>query len=157
MNDLTAARKPIKLGGREFLMTRFSDRDISEIDQWLRARIIRDARESLDANSTHSERAEILEIAMRMAAVTSMYSPIGARMIATVDGMAKMLLQSIHRDHPNETVESLRQLLFDQENLDVVNQEWKDLNTGDAVANSDKKGGAETIKEKKKRRKSLQK
>jgi len=124
----TAARYPVKIGNVELLMSPMSDKDISEIDNWLRATYLANARASLNGETNQALRNETIAVASKEAMTISLFSEHGKRMLGTVDGMARLLWQSVHRNHPTVTYEELRAQLFDPSNLNAVNEAFNKAN-----------------------------
>lgn len=111
-------------------MTPMSDKDMVEVDEWLRANYIRTARSSLPSDATQLERDETLTIAMREAQSISFMSGQGAQMIGTVSGLARLIWQTVKHRHPDVSYESLRSKLFNPANVREGNRVWKQLNLG---------------------------
>jgi len=126
--SLTGASAPLEIGDHEYQASPLTDKDISELDAWIQADYVKVARASLDENSTKAEREETLAIAMRQAAGLSWMSGTGAKMIATVKGMARLTWQMIHRNHPKVTVAQLQSELFNPENLANAKRIFDKLN-----------------------------
>lgn len=113
----TGAASPLTLGDREFRMSQLNDRDISELDEWVQDRIVAVAERSIMRQKlTPSEVERRLAIAYSAAAGATWMSGDGARMIATVDGIARLLWQSIHHNHPDVSYEDLRRLVYEERN-----------------------------------------
>lgn len=134
---LTAASHPFplfernekgKIVERTFNATPLDDVKISELDNWVQARYIATARASLSDSATTKEREETLNIAMRTAVELSAFSGLGARMLSTADGMARLVLAMISEKHPNVTFEQLRKLMFSPDNIREANRIFKRLN-----------------------------
>lgn len=109
-------------------MSPMTDQDISEMDAWIQARMIRNARASLDPNLSEKEREETMRVAMSTALTLTWMSGIGAKMIGTVDGLARLVWQAIHRNHPDKTVEDIRRLLLTKENIEEANRAFTAAN-----------------------------
>lgn len=118
-----------KTDAEEFIVEPLSDVDISELDEWVRARIVKTARDSLDSTLSPAERIETLEVAMRLAQGESMLSAQGARILGTVDGMARLMWQTIRHRHPNLELETLRGYMFDPRNVEAATVLFRELNS----------------------------
>jgi hypothetical protein len=110
-------------------MAPVTDKDISELDEWVQARYIRIARDSLPSDASPEEREETIRIAMLQAQSLTWLSGHGAKMIATVAGMTRLVWQSIRREHPDVTEEDLREHMFSPENIEAANIAFKKLNS----------------------------
>ena len=111
-----------------------SDKDIDELDAWLRATYLKTVRQSLreDIDLTLEEREMELQIAHHQAASMSWMSRAGARQMATPLGMAKLCYQHlVDNDKAKVTLAELRQMLTDPDNVDMVNREIEDINDSD--------------------------
>lgn len=121
------------LGGVEYRMSPLTDRDISELDEWIQTEHIRLARASLGPECTQAERDETLGIAMRQARTLSWMSPEGAAIMGTVDGVARVIFQGLRENHP-ELVEKkvpharVRQLLLDPRTVEYAMTVWNKIN-----------------------------
>lgn len=115
-------------------MSRLTDRDISELDEWLKAKFIEMARSSLTPGLSSAEREETLGVAMRIAMSMTWMSGQGARIIGTIDGISRLLYQSIKARHPDMTYERTRSFIADprhmEANIAKVNDAFEELNIG---------------------------
>ena len=114
----------------EFLMTALSDRDMTELDEWVRSRYIDMARKSLPSDATQEQREETMRLAMDRAIGLTFMSGIGARMMATIEGVARLTWQSLRARQPNLTYEQVKAYMFSKENVKCANERWKELNLG---------------------------
>ena len=138
MADVTAAAWPVYLGGQEYFLSPLSDEDNEELNNWLRASFIQMARESLPDGATREEREETLGIALREARALSWFSHDGSRVVKTIDGVARVLWQSLKKRHPDLTHARVRKLITDPATIDYVMSVWREANVGNAV-----KGGTQ--------------
>lgn len=125
---LTAADVPLILDGKELHFSPFTDKDIAELDLWVRAEFIKTARASLEPAMSQLEREETLTVAMRAASGLSWMSGQGAQMMGTVTGMARLAYQGVKRNHPEITCEWLQKQLFDIKNVDAVRAAFEAAN-----------------------------
>ena len=129
-SHINRARRPIHLkqeDGSELLihLRPLTDRDISELDEWVRAQYLKTVRESL-RDADDDERAKEMTAASLTALGLSWMSGPGASMIATVDGMAKLVHQSVEEDI---SYESLRKLMFSAENVNESRRVFREANS----------------------------
>jgi len=140
------------LGDREFVLSRLTDRDLSELDEWLRARIIKMAQASLPDDASDKLFERTMGVAMSKAMRTTWMSGDGARMMATPDGMARIIWQSAHHEDPDVEYEELRRLMFVPENVKTTNEAMKSIRP--RVPTSAKKGSGPNRKNSPKKRRS---
>lgn len=104
---------PLTLGGREFAMSPLTDDDISELDNWTKTRLFELARLSLRIMpATEAEQRLILEVALKAGMGLTFLSGEGARLMGTLDGLARLVWQCVKTSHPDVTPEMLRKLLM---------------------------------------------
>lgn len=146
---LTAASMPLKIGSKTFQASPLSDKDLTELDNWVRADFIRTARKSLTPDMSTAEREETLSVAMRIAQTLCAFRGSGARQLASVDGMIRLVWQSVKHNHPNVTEDELRALLLTPEAaaeaIAETNSVFAMLNMPEQkqpAKNAGKKGGA---------------
>lgn len=119
-DELNVAGAPSVLileNGKELRMSPLTDRDIAELDQWVQARLIQNARKSLPPDATQADRDETLRLAMQESLTVSWLTGVGAKMMLTVDGIARLAWQGVHKNHPDITLDQLQTLMFKEENV----------------------------------------
>lgn len=119
--DLTGAHVSLELGDTELSIRRLTDKDITELDEWVKSRIIQLARASLSDSMTSDEREEFLGIAMRQAMRTTFLSGDGAKMMASLDGLARIVYQGLV-DKASMSFEDIRSALLVPENVRRVGE-----------------------------------
>lgn len=107
MPQVTAAPHPVTLGGKQYMMSPMSDKDMDEINNWLRSTVIDMARRSIPEDATKSEREEMLGVALDRARRLSWMSGEGARLIAEPEGIMRVLHACLRKNHPNLTFQEL--------------------------------------------------
>ena len=120
--------KNIVLGGVTYRMRPLGDADISALDQWLKSRVIRIACESLPENASEADRRLTMESAISFASSVTWMSGHGAKMLATIDGMAQIVWQGVRYHHPEVTPEEIRSKLLDPQTLDDARQAFEAAN-----------------------------
>lgn len=135
---LTAASAPLVLAGVEYRMSPLSDRDIAELDEWVQIRYVNLVLASLPAEAEQEERDALRVRAAREALGMTWMSGEGARLMATVDGVTRLLWQSLRREHPDIKEEDLRRLLYSPENIAATRHTFTRLNA--APRGAEKKG-----------------
>jgi len=127
---LTAASAPLRLGDTEYQMSRLTDLDISELDEWVQARFVENARASLKGETDEVVRKETLSIAMETSLGVTWLSGVGASMMATPLGMTRLVWQCIKKKHPDTTMTELSKDMFDPENIERARATFAKLNLG---------------------------
>lgn len=93
-------------------MRPLEDRDVVELDEWVRQRIMDVAVRSIGGLPERTA-ALVVDVALKRAAGATWLSGDGARMIATLDGVAMMLWCSMdERDREGKTPADLRRLFL---------------------------------------------
>jgi hypothetical protein len=123
---MTGASRPLEfIDGTVYQMRPLRDCDIAEADHWLQARFLKIGR----AGFTSKEDEERLYPGLVARAMNlSMVSGEGAEMMASLDGFAYLIVLSCRQDHPDITVESVREKLVDANNIREFNEKWRMLN-----------------------------
>lgn len=111
-NLLTGACTPLSLNGKEYRASPLSDKDISELDEWVQTLTIRRAQAALTDSMSTAERQELLQVAIREASAMTWVGGHGARMLATVDGMSRLVWQMLKKEHRDLTPDFVRQELI---------------------------------------------
>lgn len=118
-NDITAACNEVILGDKSYRISPLTDKDISELDNWLRIQTIRLARESvLDADAATQD--HVMKLALEFASTITWMSPQGSALMGTIDGVGRLIWQSIKKEHPEMTPEAVRELILDSRTLSAA-------------------------------------
>ncbi len=139
MPDLTQAATPLHLGGVEYRLSPCTDEDIEELDNWLRSSVIRMAHDSLTEGMSQAERREILDVAMDKARELSWVSGDGAKAMASLDGISRVVWQGLRHNHPELTHADVRKLIVDKRTIEYAMNVWRMLNLEPATGKA--KGG----------------
>lgn len=134
--------------GTSYLMSPLSDRDIDEIDLYLQSRIIEISRAAIPPDATREDREIFASAALREASNVSMLSGRGVGLLSTVGGMTRLVWQSIKRNHPDVTLNELREQLSKEYNVRAANATFTKANANRLL----KKEGKPGPKGKRKRR-----
>lgn len=131
---ITAAATPIRLEipgdddrTLELQMSPLTDRDTDELDNWVQYKIVELARQSV-ANASPAEREQTIQVALQQAQTMSWTNGSGTAALATASGKARLLWQSVRKQHPAVTEEQLRPYFRYQPNIDRLLECWKQLN-----------------------------
>jgi len=135
-NRLNRARIPFKIrtpeGNQEYQTRPLSDADMDEINAWIRSTYMERMEQSV-ANLTNEVMIKAAaEAALRVVATLDMMDGgQGSRMIACIDGLSRVLWQSMRDDHPELTHAELKRLLLvDPENASRGADHWQSVNMG---------------------------
>lgn len=129
MPDVTAASFPVTIGEREYMMSPLSDRDIEEVNNWLRATYIQMARASITPDMTAAQREETLAVAMREARQINWYDrDSGGRLMQDLGGVSRVFWQSLKKRHPDLTHDEVRAWCVDPVTVQSLVTVWKELN-----------------------------
>lgn len=148
MATATAAPVDIHLGGKTFRMSPLTNQDLGELQQYLVSRIMQEARASLPPDATDKQRQITEEAALRYTQGLSWMSGDGARKMADVTGMTRILWQGLKHNHPDITVEEVHTLLLDPATLEDARRDIDRLN----MPASPKKARRRTPKKRSKRK-----
>lgn len=99
----TAAPAEIHLVGKPYLMAPLTDADMAELDNWIRARAIAAARESLPPGTSEDERRVTIAAAVEAAMGLTWTRGAGSRHMGTLQGTAQVLWMGLRGNHPELT------------------------------------------------------
>ncbi len=123
--DLTGAFVTLELSADVVLkLHRLSDRDISELDMWIRGKVVAIARAAITDDSTAAEQAALLEAGMSKAMRTSWMTGDGRALIASPDGLARILYQA---DETGHDYGEIRAMLYDPNVLQRVAEAVREI------------------------------
>lgn len=129
---ITGAAIPLTFAdGTTYQASPFSDRDIDELDEYVRHVLIRNARQSCrDADVTPEEAQRIESTALEMSISITWMSGVGARLMSQPRGMARLVWQSVKHNHPDVTEDQIHKQLLDPENVRAANSTFAQANIG---------------------------
>jgi hypothetical protein len=124
---ITGASVPIKLGDKLFDVSPLSDKDIAELDAYVRHVHIQTA---IDAAKGQDDRIadKVINFAVMQASAITFMSPQGAAIIKSQDGVARILWHGLKHKHPDLTHEQVRALMYDPLTIREANRVFKELN-----------------------------
>lgn len=108
--EITAAPVGVSIGGKTYRISPLTDQDIGELDNYLRAKVVRIARESLPSNASEVDRQLTMRAAVNESLSISWLSHCSQE-LRTIGGMARWLWQLLHREHPDLTVEAVAEMV----------------------------------------------
>lgn len=120
----TAAPTPIKVGDQTFLMSPMTDEDHGIMDQWIRSRHVRIARETLPENAPDDQKDRTERIALAQASTMSFMSGAGLLLMEQPEPMSMLFWCCIRHNHPDVTPETIRGLFADPKNYNALLAEW---------------------------------
>lgn len=125
--SLDAHGAPISLGGKLYTVAPLTDKDISELDEYIRHVHVTTAVKATQGLSQEiQDRA--LEIAISQASELSFMSPRGASIIRSLDGVARILWQGLKHNHPDLSYEEVRATFTDRSLVKEANRVFTKLN-----------------------------
>jgi hypothetical protein len=135
MARMTAASIPITFkDGTTYQFSPLTDKSIDEIDEWIQAKVIETARNSLKPDTPQAEREETLRIAMQESQKVSFLNDDGLTLLATIPGMTYLCWISLRKEHPEVKLSDLRDILSDPENLTILNEKFHKVNYREPIA-----------------------
>lgn len=123
----TGAAYPIRLGGVDYLVSPLSDKDLVELDNYVRATHIRVAVESTKGFDPATQQ-QLRAYAIDQASSITFASEQGAKIMRSLEGIARMLWQGIKHNNPNITVEQVQGFLLDSSARSEANRIFRELN-----------------------------
>lgn len=132
---LTGAATPLTLEGDDGetieLSTRpLTDRDMDELDAWLRREYVARLEAATEGASESMRRDVMIHVASTVPSVHFMDAGIGSRMIASPVGLARLIWQSCRRDQPDLKFARLKSMLIRVDNRKKARRHWEDQNIG---------------------------
>lgn len=103
--EATAAPCDIRINGQTYLLAPLSDADWATLDNYLRSRVIRMARESLADAAPQERKASMVEAYDIALGLTWLRD--GHKILRGFDGIARFLWQGLQSRHPELTLEQL--------------------------------------------------
>jgi hypothetical protein len=104
----------------EYRFSPFGDDDISELDDWVRKEHISTIIKSCPEDASEEDKTILFGVAAKQASGLQAFSGQGAKILATVTGMTRLVWQGIYRNHEGLTVEALRKVMVHTDNVEVT-------------------------------------
>ena len=101
-SQATAATGEITIDDKIYQMAPLTDKDIGELDNWIRIRVIQLARDSLSGNESSHESKAIMHAAFEYASSLTWLDK-GTEEMITLEGVARLLYQVLKANHPELT------------------------------------------------------
>lgn len=139
MGQATSAPFPFTIGDRHFTLTPLRLVDIDELDNWLKKKYFESARAALTPDMTADERKELLSLALDRASQMSFISGNGAKMFATIDGIAQLFYVSAKIAEPAVTYDECVTALMDPSALEEFDVLFAKMNQADNRVRAPKK------------------
>lgn len=141
MPQMSAASFPVILGGRTFFMSPFTDKDVDEMTNWIRASVVQTARLALTPDMSQEERDEITSAAIAKASTMDYGDPSTIDWMNSRTGKERLMYQSLRARHPELSFEAFRKLLinpneengigsyrYDRQAMDEMGRVWQEMN-----------------------------
>ena len=107
MSNPQASAVPVQINGKSFRVSPLTDRNIGEVNHYLRSKAIKTARESLDKDTPPDLVDATLRIAIQEASKIDWTDDVS--LIMAPDCMMYIFWLSLQREHPNYTQEDFSQ------------------------------------------------
>ena len=124
----TAAPATVTLGKQTFKMSPLTDEDMGIMDQWVRSRHVRIARDTLPADADNEQKDRTERIALEQASAMSFTSGAGLALMEHIEALSQLFWCGISKYHPDMTPEKVQEIILDPENLASFQDEWDRMN-----------------------------
>lgn len=125
------AQAPVEFrlaSGKIYQATPFTERDICELDEYIRFKYMENARKAVEY-ATPTERKELLSIALDNSCSLTWTQGKGREIIQSLDGVVRFAYQMIKKN-TNVSLEQFRKVLLDEEHLqENIESIWETYNT----------------------------
>lgn len=118
----------MKLGDKTFEVSPLNDASRDALDEWVRSKFVERVSPIINSLTSEKDKAIALDRAYDKALSLTWMSGEGAKLMGTVEGVARMLYEGVRQNHPDLTYEALCELLFDPENIRKANAIFRELN-----------------------------
>lgn len=148
-SQLKAAAHPLILpDGTQWMLSPLTDKDITELDNWVKRRYLFDQRSNIPEDADEETKERIERVAQQTASTLCWYLGYGASIMASIDGMTQLVLQSAKRNHPELTYDIVHEKLLSQgaKALNFANETINEANNAGAVFENLKKSTAKKKK-----------
>lgn len=146
MPDMTAAAAPIKLGGKEYLLSPLTDGDVEELNNWIRSSVIQMAHASLVPGMEKEVRDEILGAAIREARKMALYNKEGQDFMRDANGVARLLWQGLKKKHPDLTHAFVReQIMTTRVDVSAAMEMFNEINSGSSSTGGSTQDGSPKV------------
>lgn len=118
--DVIGAGSFVTFDNIEYKIRRINDKDIALLNEWVRGRIVSIARSSLEGVEDEFTRQETLSAAITKAMSTSWMYGDGAKMMASPEGLARIIWQAMQGVDDRLSYEDMRGLMLIPEHVNEV-------------------------------------
>lgn len=122
-------RTEIKLDGETYFASPLSDKDIQELDLYVRQQFMSSVYDTLPKGLDQADKDHAIQQAQITCARMTFMSGEGSRIISTVPGMTRLTWQMLHHNHPDLTIEELYKKLMSPANINAVNEKFREVNS----------------------------
>lgn len=124
--QMTGAPAPIRIGGRELLLSPLTDADLGILEQWIRRRVADAVTQSMDALSVEERQRQLDRLYDRLPGITA-WSAEGMAQLATPQGSIKSLWLALRKNHAELTEEWLTAQLGDPQAMLAAIRDQQEL------------------------------
>ena len=123
LSEATAAPVPVTIDGETYLISPRTNEDYGTLENWIKAKLVQIARESIDENTSPEMQELTIDRALIKAATTDWYSKDGLAIVNSGAGLEFRMWLGMRHNHPKLTLATVRGLLKDHraEILDAFN------------------------------------
>jgi hypothetical protein len=127
-SHLVAAPTILNFGDVQYHMSPLTDLDEAELDEYVQAKIIENARNSLPSNAPESLWEKTMVLAMKTSLGVAWSRPPGSKVFTTTMGLARLIWQGVKRNDKNITVAEIHSHLLDAKNVSEAYRQFKKVN-----------------------------
>lgn len=150
MSNIAGASTPLKFAdGLEIALAPLNDKDMVELDQWIRSFFLEITLKDLEKLPDRVQDRYIAQAQKQALGLTFM-SGDGAKLMATVDGMTRLIWQMAKKENPKLTLPELRQRMLNPENIEAANRAFS--LTHPSSGDNEKNSGKDRRRKKRKKR-----
>lgn len=126
---LTGASKPVIFSdGSQLNLSPLSDKDITELDNWVKSRYLHTQISNIPENISDDLKDRMIILAQQTAGTLCWYLGLGASIMASIDGMTQIIYQSAKNNHPDITYDIIHEKLLSKDNYNKAEDTFAELN-----------------------------
>jgi len=126
---VTAAPTSIKFtDGNTYLFRPLTDKDFDTLDEWLQSRYVENGMKAIPAEWPEEKQNAVINSIVRASLMITFLTPGGLELLGTLQGMTFVSWLSLRKEHPHLTLDLVRELLIQKQNLQLVNEAFRKVN-----------------------------
>lgn len=123
----SAARVPLVLNGITLDCSPLDDESQDALNEWVRDRYLDQVAKMAEKLKNNETKQSMLLSATQFSVSLTWASEMGAQLLASVDGIARIVYESCRKNHPNITYEQIKQHMLDPAAIRKANQMFKQV------------------------------